>query len=305
MIDLQINELFARYFGELDYGQLIQLEKSMLADLTSEPILWWHNEARDRDELLDGHNRYAIAKKHKLDVQFHEKHFASEDEALLFVIRTQTTRRNIVNRENVLKRAVELEIKLGKSKSQAIQDTALLTNVSERTVWRSVEEKTPVQQFFEARKLYERDLERVCNKEIEKLKQRAIKEGYAEDEDRLASEWESIETEIADQFAAQTSELQSEAEAIALEQEASGKRVSVGGKRRGSKSGTDKAVRRNAMKKALSLIAQLQNDVLYFWDKTVGIEADDLRAMLKLFTERVRAEQEADKLAAKRKKFGR
>lgn len=48
------------------------------------------------------------------------------------------------------------------------------------------------------------------------------------------------------------------------------------------------------MKKALSLIGKLQSDVLYFWDKTVGIEADDLRAMLKTFVARVQAEQASD-----------
>lgn len=305
MLDLKINPRLAEYFDELDYGQMAQLEKSLTTDLTSEPILWWHNPESGSDEILDGHHRYGIAKKLRLDIQFHEKHFDSEDAALLFVIRNQTTRRNVSNREQIVKLAVDLEIRMGKPKTKAVQDVAADMGIAESTVWDDIKPKTLVDQFHEDKKLFERDLERVRNKEVEKLKQRAQREGYAEDEGRLESEWNAIEEEIQSQFADASARLESTAESIQTGAEATGGRVSVGGKRRVKKSNQERAAKRNAMKKALSLIGKLQSDVLYFWDKTVGIEADDLRAMLKTFVARVQAEQAADAKADKKRKFGR
>jgi len=307
VLDLKINALFATYFEALDYGQEQQLEKSLKDDLTSEPILWWHNPATNQDEILDGHNRYAIAKKHKLDIQFHEKHFENEDAALLFIIRTQTTRRNLWNREVIVKKAVDLEVKLGKTKTQAVQDVAEQLGVAESTVWEDVKPKSATQQFFDDKKVYERDLERVRNKEVEKLKQRAKREGWVEDEGKLESEWGKIETEIQEQFAEATSRLESTASAIQTAQEANGGSPMVGGKRRAKKSTASAAARRNGFKKALTYISKFQNDVLYFWHQNGcgSVDIADVSNALKVFGQLIEAEQETDKKAAKKKKFGR
>lgn len=209
---LEINERFAEYFEELDYGQMVQLEKSMKADLTSEPVLWWHNPERDRDEILDGHHRYTIAKRCKLELTMHEKHFTSEDEALLFIIRHQTTRRNVINRVQIVKWAIDLESKIGnKTKREVVSEVALLTHVSERTIWRDLEAdlqpKNPVEVFKEAKAQLEQVLTREKNKAVAAFKKEVIRDGL--DEDAAAGQWQTIEAGIDERYQDKIDEVES------------------------------------------------------------------------------------------------
>lgn len=316
---LHINNRFAEYFEELDYGQMTQLEKSLKSDLTSEPILWWHNPERDRDEVLDGHHRYAIAKRCKLELQTHEKHFANEDEALLFIIRNQTTRRNLSNRERIVKLAVDLEIRLGnKSKTQAVKDVAEQMDIGQATVWRSlsndsgtpnssqvleVKPLNPVEMFKVAKTKLEREMSIAKTRAVEKFKVQAQKEQM--DEDTATARWQDIEAEIDDTFADDLGQLEELGQSAAQAVEDNPGLRNTGKKRPAKKSVRDRAARRNTMKKALSLIGKLQSEVLYFWDQTVG-EGDvaSLKDALRAFIGQVEGLQEAD-AKAKKKKFGR
>ncbi len=307
MRTLEINERFAEYFDELDYGQMTQLEKSLKADLTSEPILWWHNVERDRDELLDGHHRYSICKRLRLEPQFHEKHFESEDEALLFIIRNQTTRRNIVNRDRVVKLAVDLEVRLGnKTKTEAVASEADIRGVSIPTIWRALaeEEKPNVVQEFHATKAdLEQRLTREKTKAVEKFKVQAAKEQL--DEDTASEKWQEIEATIDAQFAEDIAQVESLGEAASQAIEDNPGLRNTGKKRPAKKSVRDRAAKRNTMKKALSLISKMQSEVFYFWQQNVGvIDITVAQQALKRVAAEIEAEQEADAKAAKKKKFG-
>lgn len=301
---LEVNPRFAEYFEELDYGQTAQLEKSMLADITSEPILWWHNPENGQDEILDGHHRYPIAKKHKLDIQFHEKSFDGPDEALLFIIRNQTTRRNIANRSRVVQIAVDLEIKLGKSKTQAVKDVAADLGIAESTAWEDVKPVNPIEAYKEAKAQFEKKITTVKNKAAAKLKAEIVKDGL--DEDAAMSQWEGIEAEIDDEYKDEIAELESLAGAAQQAGENNPGARNTGGKRSTKKSVRDRASRRNTFKKALSLISKLRNEAFYFWEQN-GCGSIDVKAVdraLSDLADKIEAEQKADAVKEK-KKFGR
>lgn len=307
---LEINERFAQYFDKLDYGQEQQLERSMKADLTSEPIVWWHNPEKDRDEILDGHNRYEIAKRCKLEPQFHEKHFETEDEALLWIIRNQTTRRNLVNRENVVRAAVELEIKIGnKGKTQAVEAVADQMGLAKSTIWESLRNRSsdtlnPVTAYKEARYSLEKTLTREKNKAVEAFKKQVISDGL--DEDSAQDKWQQIEAEIDEQYAEEIAKVEALGEQAQYAVEDNPGLRNTGTKRSAKKSVRDRAARRNTVKKALSLIAKLDNEVFYFWDQVLAdVPIDAVRACLREFQAELEAVQEADVKAAKKKKFGR
>lgn len=306
---LEINERFAQYFDKLDYGQTQQLEKSMLHDLTSEPIVWWHNAERDRDEILDGHNRYAIAKRCKLDPQFHEKHFEDEDSALLWIIRNQTTRRNLNNRERVVSLAVELEIKIGnKGKTEAVEAVADQMGISRSTAFRSLVSNdtrhtlNPVTAYKEARYSLEKNLNREKNKAVEQFKKEVIRDGL--DEDAAQDKWQIIEAEIDKQHAEAIAEVESLGEQAQQAIEDNPGLRSLGQKRTVKKSVRDRAARRNTIKKALALIAKL-NDVFYFWEQVLAdVPIDAIRASLRAFQGELEVVQASDVKTAK-KRFGR
>jgi ParB-like chromosome segregation protein Spo0J len=304
MKTLEINERFAEYFNELDYGQTCQLEKSMKADLTSEPILWWHNPIRDCDEILDGHHRYAIAKRCGLDLQMHEKHFDNEDAALLFIIRHQTTRRNVEDRERIVRLAVDLEIRLGSGKTQAVKDVAQRVGLAESTIWRDVRPLNPVEAFKKAKQSLENKLTVAKTKAADKLRVQAQREEL--DENATMAQWEAIEEIITADFETEFAELESLGQ-VAQQAVEDNPGLKNTGKRPTKKSTKDRAARRNTFKKALSLIAKLRNDAFYFWDQNgcgdVGIE--DIKAALKVFVASVEDAQAGDIRAATKRKFGK
>lgn len=307
MMQLEIDPFFRDYFPKLDYGQEQALRRSLLTGVTKEPLFYWVHCNTGKPTLLEGHHRYKLAQELRLEMEVEQKDFDSIKEAELFIIRHQTTRRNLDNhhREQLVKRAVALQMELeGKTKTEAVKDVAVGMGISEATAWRDVRPKTLVQQFYEDKKAYERDLERVRNKEVEKLKQRAQREGWADDADRLEAEWQPIESEIEEQFAEAQAHLETTAEAIQGEAEATGHKPS-GGKRTSKKSTRDRAARRNGFKKALTYIAKFQNDVLYFWNQhgCGTVDITDITNALQMFAKQIEAEQEAD-AKAKKKKFG-
>lgn len=305
MKTLSINTRFENYFEALDYGQEQQLEKSLKADLTSEPVMWWHNPNSGQDELLDGHNRYKIAVRCKLELAMHEKHFDTLGEAERFIIRTQTTRRNLdkYRREQLVKRAVELEISGGKTKTEAVQDVAEEMGISERQAWEDVKPSNPVEAFKKAKQTLENRLTVAKTKAADKLRSQAVKEQW--DEFQAENEWGKVEDEITKQFDDDLAELESlgQMAAQAVEDNPGLKNT---GKRTTKKSTKDKAARRNTFKKALSLIGKLRNEALYFWDQNGcgSVDIKPVQEALKVFVGQIEVEQLADAKAAKKRKFG-
>lgn len=88
---MKINESFKTLIPALTSDEFLQLERNILKDGIREPLITWN------DYLIDGHNRYEIANKHKLQFQTIKKEFDNEDKVKEWIILNQFGRRNLSN----------------------------------------------------------------------------------------------------------------------------------------------------------------------------------------------------------------
>lgn len=88
---LKIDPEFQGKIPPLTFEELNQLEANILRDgRIINPIIVW------RGLIVDGHNRYTIAKKHpEILFTVHEKEFASRYEAIIWICKNQLGRRNL------------------------------------------------------------------------------------------------------------------------------------------------------------------------------------------------------------------
>lgn len=70
------------------------LEKSIVQQGCLSPILLWNNEKGEKI-LIDGHNRYSICVKHKINFDFNFLEFSSLDHVKEWMIQNQHSRRNV------------------------------------------------------------------------------------------------------------------------------------------------------------------------------------------------------------------
>lgn len=89
MKDVTINPKFESLIPKLSDDEFEQLEENILRDGITEPLAVWNGT------LIDGHNRYKLAKKHGLDFETREMSFDSEDDAEIWIIKNQFGRRNL------------------------------------------------------------------------------------------------------------------------------------------------------------------------------------------------------------------
>lgn len=91
-MDLKIDEDYKQCLPELSKEEYTELEKSIVKDGVLNPILVWNGV------IIDGHNRYAICKTHRIE-KFPTKEivFDSKDEALEWILRNQLGRRNLTD----------------------------------------------------------------------------------------------------------------------------------------------------------------------------------------------------------------
>ena len=89
MKDVTINPKFESLIPKLSDDEFKQLEENILRDGITEPLVVWNGT------LIDGHNRYKLAKKHGLDFETREMSFDSEDDAEIWIIKNQFGRRNL------------------------------------------------------------------------------------------------------------------------------------------------------------------------------------------------------------------
>lgn len=88
---LKIDPEFQGKIPPLTFEELNQLEANILRDgRIINPIIVWQGL------IVDGHNRYTIAKKHpEIPFTVHEKDFASRYEAIIWICKKQLGRRNL------------------------------------------------------------------------------------------------------------------------------------------------------------------------------------------------------------------
>ncbi len=86
---MKINPALKNLIPPLSDDEFNQLEKNILFDGIRDPLVVWG------DVIVDGHNRFFIAKKHNLKFKTTQKEFKSEDEVKVWIIDNQSGRRNL------------------------------------------------------------------------------------------------------------------------------------------------------------------------------------------------------------------
>ncbi len=86
---LMIDPEFESLITPLKPDEYAELEKSILEEGCRDPIITW------KGVIVDGHNRYAICRKHNLEFKTVERDFESRDDAKVWMIRNQIGRRNL------------------------------------------------------------------------------------------------------------------------------------------------------------------------------------------------------------------
>lgn len=97
MKELKIDRTIREIIPALTSQEYSDLEDSIVAEGCLYPIVIW----KDKNIILDGHNRYDICQKHKMEFQILEKEFSSKKEALIWMIKTQLGRRNLTDAQKV------------------------------------------------------------------------------------------------------------------------------------------------------------------------------------------------------------
>ena len=93
--ELTVDPEFRDLIPPLNEEELKLLEASLVADGCESPLIVWNGV------IVDGHNRYAICRKHEIPFAIQEKDFSSRDEAMLWMLRNQLGRRNLNNYQRV------------------------------------------------------------------------------------------------------------------------------------------------------------------------------------------------------------
>lgn len=88
-MNVTINPKFKNLIPPLTQEEFQQLEENILREGILEPLTIWNGV------LIDGHNRYSIAKKHGLEFLTREVEFDSENDAEIWIIKNQFGRRNL------------------------------------------------------------------------------------------------------------------------------------------------------------------------------------------------------------------
>lgn len=92
---IKIDEDLRNFIPVLTDSEREQLERNILAEGVREPLIVWQEE----NTLIDGHNRYEIAKKHKIDFKIITKSFFSKEDVYLWMINNQLGRRNLTTEQ--------------------------------------------------------------------------------------------------------------------------------------------------------------------------------------------------------------
>lgn len=130
--DLTVNDKFDKLLHELHPHELEALRESVIENGITDPIKVWG------DTIVDGHNRYRIAKEYGMpEVPIQPMYFSSELEAEIWILKNQIGRRNILEQMRALYRG-QLFQKLQQSMttSEAVTAVAEQYSVTPRTVFR-------------------------------------------------------------------------------------------------------------------------------------------------------------------------
>ena len=89
MREIIIDEEFKALLPSLDAETYARLEENILEHGCREAIVLWN------DIIVDGHNRFAICTEHEIPYKTVDMEFGSREEAVIWIITTQVSRRNL------------------------------------------------------------------------------------------------------------------------------------------------------------------------------------------------------------------
>ena len=95
LYDLTVDPEFRDLIPPLNEEELKLLEESLVADGCESPLTVWNGV------IIDGHNRYAICRKHDIPFSIQEKNFETREEVMLWMLRNQLGRRNLNSYQRV------------------------------------------------------------------------------------------------------------------------------------------------------------------------------------------------------------
>lgn len=137
-MELKIDDDFKNLIPPLKKDEFEKLEKNILQDGIRDKLIIWE------ETIIDGHNRYEIARKHDLDFEVKKMHFLSKEEAINWMLNNQLGRRNLTpqQRVDVLFNADELIKSIYEKGVTSRKDGARKgASVTNRTAFSSVDEK--------------------------------------------------------------------------------------------------------------------------------------------------------------------
>lgn len=88
-MEIKIDDEFKSLIPPLTDEEYHQLEENILSEGIREKIITWNGT------IIDGHNRYEIAKKHNIPYEIEEKQFDNRGQIAEWIIRNQFGRRNL------------------------------------------------------------------------------------------------------------------------------------------------------------------------------------------------------------------
>lgn len=92
-LEVTVLEQLKNFISPLTRDEKTQLEDNIIREGCKEPIVVWpHN---GKQIIVDGHNRFDICTRHKIEFTTREIDFSSEEEARIWMINNQLGRRNL------------------------------------------------------------------------------------------------------------------------------------------------------------------------------------------------------------------
>ncbi|MBA4166536.1 MAG: hypothetical protein H0X41_03155 [Chitinophagaceae bacterium] len=129
MPQLIIDAEFKGLIADLTADEMAQLEANIKKEGCRDSLVVWVD--RDITTLIDGHNRYDICKRNKIDFEVTPLHFEDRNDAIEWIITNQLGRRNINNyQRGVLALRKEEVIK---SRAKANQKSAAVSTNEKRS----------------------------------------------------------------------------------------------------------------------------------------------------------------------------
>lgn len=91
-MNITVNEELQKYIDPLTENEYISLERSLLTEGCRDALVLWG------EVLIDGHNRYAICRKHGIEFKtVQNDRFANIEEVMLWMIDNQLSRRSVTD----------------------------------------------------------------------------------------------------------------------------------------------------------------------------------------------------------------